>query len=245
MADPNEPVPSAHDLAERLEIAERATGHVFADRELLRQALTHPSAVDERDPSAYYERLEFLGDAILGFLIADDVYTRFPQMAEGGMTRIKISLVSGGTLAAVAGELGLADALILGDSERGTGGRGMASALENVYEALTAALYLDAGMDVAREWVLRTLGPLIAEDAANQPDNPKSLLQELLQARGSIPRYRIAGEQGPPHDRTFFAEVTVEGELRGAGSGRSKKEAEMAAAATALAELQSQGETPA
>lgn len=218
----------------RLSIAEAAVGHAFADRDLLRRALTHPSATDERDPGANYERLEFLGDAIVGFAIADEVYARFPDMPEGGMTRIKISVVSGTALATVAAELGLADAIIFGESERGTGGRGMSSALENVYEALTAALYLDAGLDVARAWIGRTLGPLIAEDVAHQPDNAKSRLQELLQSQGLVPDYNIVDEVGPPHDRVFTARVDVESRTLGEGSGRSKKEAEMAAAAVAL-----------
>lgn len=224
---------------EKLAVAERALEHTFADRDLLRTALTHPSATDERDPAAYYERLEFLGDAIVGFVIADEVFRRFPTMAEGGMTRIKISIVSGSTLAAVAAELGLADALIVGESERGTGGRGLASALENVFEALTAALFLDAGLDAAKEWVLRTLGPLIVEDVALHPDNTKSTLQEILQAHGATPGYRIVREQGPPHDRTFFAEAHLGDRKLGKGSGRSKKEAEMDAARDALDRLAS------
>src|SRR5664279_1948543 len=150
------------DLA--LAVAERATDHRFTNRELLRRALTHPSAVEDRDPDAYYERLEFLGDSVLGFVIAEEIYRRFPAMPEGGMTRIRVSVVSGTTLGRVAGELGLAEAIVFGESERGTGGRGLSSALENVYEALTAALYLDAGLDAARAWVLSTLGSRILED---------------------------------------------------------------------------------
>lgn len=218
----------------RLDLAERVLGHRFADRDLLQQALTHPSACEERDPSRYYERLEFLGDSILGFLIAEEVYRRFPDMAEGGMTRIKVSIVAGSVLTSVADELGLADCLILGDSVRATGTRGMTSALENTFEALTAALYLDAGLDAARGWVQRTLAPLISAEAAATPESPKSLLQEVLQAGGSAPSYRIVEIGGPPHDRTFTAVVEVDGSVIGRGCGRSKKEAEAVAAAAAL-----------
>ena len=230
--------PDSTQLADALAAAERATGHVFADRELLRRALTHPSAVEDRDPAAYYERLEFLGDSVLGFVVAEEIYRRFPDMPEGGMTRIRVSVVTGTVLGRVAAELGLADAIIFGESERGTGGRGLSSALENVYEALTAALYLDAGLDEARDWVLRTVGPLIAADAAENPENPKSALQELTQARGEAPSYRVIAQEGPPHQRTFTAVVEVGGEKLGEGSGHSKKEAEAAAAGAALKRLQ-------
>ncbi len=215
-------------------IAERILGRRFADRELLRRALTHPSAVEEKDPSLYYERLEFLGDSILGFLIAEDLYGRFPRMPEGGMTRVKVSVVAGSVLSGVAEELGLADALIVGESERGTGRRGLASALENTYEALIAALYLDAGLEAARVWVMSTLGPLINEGAANVPENPKSVLQEIVQSRGELVTYRIEAAEGPPHDRVFTSVVEVGGAECGRGSGRSKKEAEAAAAKAAL-----------
>jgi len=222
------------DTSARLTRAETILGHHFDDQELLKRALTHPSAVEDRDPSAYYERLEFLGDSIVGFVIAEELYHRFPHMPEGGMTRIKVSAVAGSILAAVSSELGLADVLILGESELGTGRRGLASALENVYEALTAALYLDAGLEAARQWVLSTLGPLISEEVASYPENPKSALQEIVQSRGESPVYRIVSQDGPPHARVFTAQVEVAGQVLGTGSGHTKKEAEAAAAASAI-----------
>ncbi len=225
---------AALDLPERLARAEKIVGHDFGDRQLLRAALTHPSAVEAKDPSLFYERLEFLGDSVVGLFIAEEAYRRYPDLPEGGLTRIKVSVVAGTVLAAVARELGLADVLIVGRSETGTGRRGLTSALENTYEALTAALYLDAGAEAARAWVLRTLGPLISEDAAGTPENPKSLLQETLQARGESPTYRIEVEQGPPHDREFTAVVEVNGKVLGQGVGRTKKEAEAQAAEAAL-----------
>lgn len=237
MTRPKRTAPNETEVGERIEIAERALGHTFDDRQLLVRALTHPSAIEDRDPGAYYERLEFLGDSILGFLVAEEIYRRFPDMPEGGMTRIKVSVVAGTTLASVAGELGLADAIIVGRSERGTGGRGLPSALENVLEALIAALYLDAGIDVVREWVLSTLGPLVSEEVALLPENPKSALQELTQAHGDAPVYKLLGHAGPPHDRIFRTSVSVGGKIVGEGSGRSKKEAEAAAAEAALKAL--------
>jgi ribonuclease III len=214
--------PAPEQLEAALASAESATAHTFTDREILRRALTHPSAVEDRDPDAYYERLEFLGDAVLGFVIAEEIYRRFPAMPEGGMTRIRVSIVSGTTLARVAAELGLADAIVFGESERGTGGRGMSSALENVYEALTAALFLDAGL---------------AAEAADSPENPKSALQELTQAHGDAPSYSVISQDGPPHERTFTVAVEVAGKVLGEGTGHSKKEAEAAAAEAALKRL--------
>jgi ribonuclease III len=228
---------SPRDDAARVDRAEEILGRTFTDRELLRRALTHPSAVEDTDADGFYERLEFLGDSILGYIIAEETFRRFPTMREGGMTRIKVSLVAGSVLSNVARDLGLLDALIVGESERGTGGRGLTSALENAYEALTAAIYLDGGLDAARDWVLTTLGPLITEDAAVSPENPKSRLQELVQARGESPVYETVAVDGPPHDRTFSVTVDVAGARLGAGSGRTKREAEAAAATVALAAL--------
>lgn len=229
---------SGDDTQARMEHAERIVDHCFVDRELLQRAITHPSAVESTDPSLYYERLEYLGDSVLGFLIAEEVYRRYPSMTEGGMTRIKISVVAGSVLSEVAAQIGLDDALILGESEKGTGSRGLASALENTYEALVAALYLDAGIQVARRWVLATLGPRISEDAAFAPENPKSALQELVQSNGAVVSYRIVSADGPPHDRLFTSVVEIDGVDSGTGSGRSKKEAEAQAAQAALESLQ-------
>jgi ribonuclease-3 len=220
-------------LEDKLALAEKIVGHTFSDRTLLQRALTHPSAVDDSTADSF-ERLEFLGDSIIGAIIAEEVFSRFPGLSEGGMTRIRISLVAGPVLASVAQASGLEDAIVLGESELKSGMRGRVSALEDAYEALTAALYLDAGPDAARDWVLGTLGPLISEDVASTPENPKSVLQELVQASGSAPVYRIIGHEGPPHERTFTAVVEVAGEVVGTGVGRSKREAEAAAAAQAL-----------
>jgi ribonuclease-3 len=231
------PAAPAISLDERVVVIERATGHTFRDRDLVLRAITHPSAVEDRDPDLYYERLEFLGDSVLGLIIAEEIFRRFPAMPEGGMTRIKVSVVTGTVLAGVAREQGIAEAIVFGDSERGTGGRGLASALENVYEAVVAALFLDGGMRAARRWVLATLGPLITADAAETPENPKSALQEITQARGEAPAYRVTKQDGPPHDRTFTAVVEVGGKLLGTGRGHSKKEAEALAAKAALEHL--------
>ncbi len=222
---------------ERIARAQEILGYAFADPGLLERALTHPSFTDEPNCECDYERLEFLGDAVLGLIVVEELYRRFPEMPEGGMTKLKIAVVSGTTLSEVAGELGLADLIRLGQSERGTGGRGMHSALENAFEALVGAVYLDAGLDTARALVLRTLSDRIVPDLAEALEHPKSLLQELAQAEGPPPIYTIVSSSGPPHDRSFHADVSVGGTVLGHGSGRSKKEAEMNAAAEAMARL--------
>jgi ribonuclease-3 len=237
--------PQAPDDLARLALAERILEHEFQDQELLRRALTHPSAADITEADEFYERLEFLGDSVLGFIISEEAYRRFPKMREGGMTRIKVSIVAGSVLSSVARELGLAEAIIVGDSERGTGGRGLTSALENAYEALTAALYLESGMESARQWVLRTLGPLITQDVAATPENPKSALQEIVQAKGLSPVYTTLAEDGPPHDRTFSVQVEVDSKILGTGTGRTKREAEAAAAAAAIKRLSRRRKPPA
>lgn len=227
---------SSAEIDRRLARAEAVLEHRFSDRELLLHALTHPSALSDGAPTDY-ERLEFLGDSIVGFVVAEEVFRRFPDLREGGMTRIKVSTVNGAVLATVAERLGLEDLIILGESELGTGRRGMASALENAFEALTAALYLDAGLPTARTWVLKTLGEFIDESVAASPENPKSELQETVQSVGGVVTYEIIAQEGPPHDRVFVARALINGCAAGEGSGRSKKEAEVAAAASALEDL--------
>jgi ribonuclease-3 len=221
----------------RLERAEALLGHHFADSALLQRALTHPSYAEEAGLDGDYERLEFLGDAVLGLIVVGEIYRSYPHLPEGVMTKMKISAVAGSTLSEVAEELGIADLILLGSSERGTGRRGMTSALENAFEALVGALYLDAGLDAARRFVLGQLGDRIAPGLAEDLEHPKSRLQELLQASGKVPVYTIATVEGPPHDRRFEAHVTVDGRLLGAGAGVSKKEAEMNAAAEALTRI--------
>lgn len=234
------PLDSPHDDP-TLREAERTVGYRFSDRSLLSSALTHPSMTQEASSELDYERLEFLGDAVLGLIIVDEVYRRFPELPEGAMTKLKISLVSGDSLVAAAEELELASLIALGESERGTGQRGLRSALENVFEALVGAIYLDGGLEPARTFVLATLGPRISLESLEglELEHPKSLLQEIVQARGGTMSYRIISEEGPPHAMSFAAEVMVDGEVVGTGVGTTKKEAEMCAAREALSRISS------
>lgn len=228
--------------AERIEHIERICNHTFANRELITAAITHPSAVEHLPVSASYERLEFLGDSILGAIVATDLFERFRDMDEGKLTRLKISLVSGKTLSRVSEELGIAECIVFGESEKGTGARGLHAALENVYESVVGALYLDGGYDVTHEFVSRTLGPHMVPELAERPVSPKSRLQEITQREmRCAPEYRLEGEQGPAHSPTFTSVVLVEGRRVGRGMGSSKKEAESVAAADAIARLAEEG----
>lgn len=185
-----------------------------------------------------YERLEFLGDSILGAIVARALYEAYPDLDEGRLTRLKVSLVAGFTLSEVSEELGIGESIIFGASEAGTGARGMHSALENVYESIVGALFLDGGWDVAEAFILRTLRPHLATERAERPENPKSYLQECVQRDGiPTPSYKLVGSEGPAHAPTFTAVVLVDGARRGRGSGSSKKEAEAAAALDALERL--------
>ena len=221
----------------KLETAERIIGHHFKNEQLLLSAITHPSANEGRSVRYSYERLEFLGDSVLGAIVASKAFNSFHELDEGGLTRIKVALVSGASLADVAEGLGLADVIMFGSSEQGTGKRGLHSALENVYEAIVAALYLDEGIDAARRFVEDTLIDRMSISLAQEPENPKSALQEKLQEDGITPTYKLVETQGPPHDRTFVAQVFAGDQGLAQGTGRTKKEAESQAAKSTLARL--------
>ena len=217
--------------------AEKIIQHDFNDKQLILSAITHPSATEGRAVKYSYERLEFLGDSVLGAIVASVAFHRYHDLDEGGLTRIKVALVSGTSLSDVASNLGFADFIVFGSSEAGTGRRGLHSALENVYEAVVAALYLDGGIDCAREFIDRTLIPKMSIDMAKEPENPKSALQERLQEDGITPTYKLIETQGPPHDRTFVAQVFAGSRGLASGTGRTKKEAESQAAKSTLARL--------
>ena len=221
-------------LQEYIENAEKVIGYTFKEKDLLIRALTHPSAAEDSSVHNSYERLEFLGDSLLGAFIAIAVYERFPDFDEGGLTRLKVSLVSGGMLSKRAAELGFTDIIIFGSSEKGTGRRGLSSALENVFEALTAAIALDGGMETARAWVMQFLGDYISLDFARESENPKSVLQEILQVDHITPTYQLDAATGPPHARVFTCSVLSGDEIIGTGVGYTKKEAEAEAATQAL-----------
>ena len=217
---------------------EHVLGVDFHDAGLLRLSLTHSSYVNEhpQDAPASNERLEYLGDAFLGAVVARRLYLDHPEMSEGELTEARAFVVRGETLGAAAGELGLGEHLLLGQGEEQTGGRGKTNNLACAFEALVGAVYLDKGHEAAEAFVLRVLQPYIGAVGASQvAQDPKSLLQEMAQANGlGVPRYRVLSETGPGHDRTFTVEVVVADEALAQGSGRRKVEAEREAARSAL-----------
>lgn len=222
---------------DKLRMTEEIVGHRFQNQRYVLSAITHPSATEGKSVKFSYERLEFLGDSILGAIVASTAFHRFPELDEGGLTRIKVALVSGTNLAEVASSIGIGDVIVFGSSETGTGKRGLHSALENVYESLVAALYLDGGIEAAQGFIDETLIPLMSIELANEPENPKSALQEKLQEDGITPTYKLVETQGPPHDRTFVSQVYAGDHALAQGVGRTKKEAESQAAKSTLARL--------
>lgn len=224
----------AEERKKKLARAQDILEYRFENPSILLAAITHPSATEGKPVKFSYERLEFLGDSILGAIVANEAFHAYPELDEGGLTRIKVALVSGTSLASVAERLGFADVIVFGSSERGTGRRGLHSALENVYEAVVAALFLDSGIEAAQAFVSRTLIPKMSLDMAKEPENPKSALQEKLQEEGITPTYKLVETQGPPHDRTFISQVFAGMKALASGMGRTKKEAESQAAKAAL-----------
>jgi ribonuclease III len=221
---------------ETVQHAQKILGYSFTDPHLLKEALTHASIADNRLSSN--ERMEFLGDAVLDLIICEELYRRFPQYQEGEMTKIKSAVVSRRTCAEVSNETGLTDLLITG---KGVGsGISMPSSLAaGVYESIVAAIYLDGGFEVIKEYVLRTMGPkidLIVASAYQQ--NYKALLQQHAQKElNATPMYELLDEKGPDHSKCFEVCVVIDGKRYESAWGPNKKMAEQKAALFALEEL--------
>ncbi len=219
-------------------------GHRFANRALLREALTHRSYANERPDLAPSdnERLEFLGDSLVGLVVASMLFEHFPAATEGELTRRRAELVREAGLAAIARDLGLGEALRLGKGEQRQGGREKPRLLASAFEACCGALLRDAGDAVASERVRSYFADRI-EGAVGERDF-KSRVQELVQARGlESPRYHVVDAQGPDHERVFEVAIEVRGERIATARGRTKLDAEQAAAADALARLTEAGDT--
>ncbi len=214
-------------------------GLSFVDPALLTRALTHPSWAAEHG-GADYQRLEFLGDSVLGLLVAEHVHDVFPSRAEGDLSAMKASVVRGVTLAAAARAAGIPAAVRVGRGSGLAGDRDRSSVLEAVFEALVAAVYLDAGLEAARAFVHRSLGPYLDPTSLlSSLGNPKNSLQELTQAREmGLPTYSVESADGPDHDRSFTVHVSVGGTVLARASGPSKQAAEKRAAAEALRALE-------
>lgn len=214
---------------------ERALGYRFRDPALLTLALTHRSYANESGLADHNERLEFLGDAVLGTVTADWLFRVHPELPEGDLSKRKSYLVSAPVLAALADALGIGRSLRLGVGEERSGGREKRSLLADSAEAVIGAIYLDGGLAPVRELVTRLLERLIEERPWIDEHDAKTRLQEELQARGwSLPEYRLVAEMGPDHEKRFVVECRVCDKAAGRGEGRSKKIAEQRAAAEAL-----------
>jgi ribonuclease-3 len=232
-----------------LEPLERRIGYRFKDRGLLEHALTHRSRVHEDASGGVFdnESMEFLGDSVLGFVIADMLFRQFPHHNEGQKSKLKASIVSAASLARLGERINLGDFLILGRGEEKTGGRRKLALISDCYEALIAAIYLDGGVEPARSFIERQFADLIQEARrtgahATFTEDYKSALQEWLQSHDrGLPAYRLAGEVGPAHRRLFDVEVVVNGIPVARAEGKSKKEAAQAAAKLALDRLSSEG----
>jgi ribonuclease-3 len=233
-------------LSETLGPLEARIGYEFRDLGLLEHALTHRSRAHEDASGGVIdnESMEFLGDAVLGFVMADMLFHRFPKHGEGYKSKVKAGIVSAASLTRLAAEIDLGRFVLLGRGEEKTGGRQKHAILADSLEALIAAIYLDGGVEAARAFIVACFGPLIAAAGDRAADATftadwKSALQEWLQASGrGLPVYRLAAAEGPDHRKRFEVEVLVGGAAEGRAVGRSKKEAEQQAAREALTKLQ-------
>jgi ribonuclease III len=223
---------------DRLSRIEEKLGYRFRNRELLEEALTHRTYVNEAGGGKDNQRLEFFGDSVLDFLLSDMLLVQFPESREGELTRIRSALVDEVSLAQIAAGLDLGSCLRLGRGEEKGGGRQKRSLLADAFEALLAALYLDGGVEPARRVVSEQFTPLFTSRQLLSGRDAKTELQELARlARGELPRYELKQVSGPDHDKRFTVEIYLGLQLMGEGVGKTKKEAEQDAARTATAFL--------
>lgn len=226
---------SSEDQAPAAERIEATLGHSFSDPSLLRRALIHRSFAAEESLDKSYERLEFLGDAVLQLAVTHFLFTEYPGLTEGEMAKVRAGVVNEKTLAELARAVEIGPLVLLGRGEAQTGGADKDSILSDVVESVIGAIYLEAGFETTKRLVLEHWAPII-RDRATAPGEAdyKTRLQEILAQQGMRPRYEIA-EEGPEHAKVFTAHVFADGRVLGSGVGTSKKRAEQAAAAAAAA----------
>jgi ribonuclease III len=233
-------------ITEHLGPLQDTIGYEFTDLGLLEHALTHRSRAHEDASGGVIdnESLEFLGDAVLGFVIADLLFHKFPTHSEGYKSKVKAGIVSASSLTRLANEIDLGRYVLLGRGEEKTGGRSKHAILADSFEALIAAIYLDGGVEPAQAFILSRFGPLVASAGdraaeASFTEDWKSALQERLQADGrGLPHYRLVAAEGPEHRKRFEIEVSAAGQPLARATGRSKKDAEQQAAKAALSQFQ-------
>lgn len=240
--------PMPDDSIDLLAALESAIDYRFADRSLLAEALTHRSFVNESGGTWVKDnqRFEFFGDAVIDFLLSRMLLERFPRSREGELTKIRASLVDEASLACLAERIGLGACLRLGRGEEKSGGREKRSLLADAYEALMAAVYLDGGIEPVQRLVEAHFARLMADrEALSGGTDYKTEFQEMAHAlRGAAPRYVLRKVTGPDHERSFTVALFIGDELMGEGTGRSKKEAEQAAAREGIARLEKLGMNP-
>lgn len=235
-----------NDRISSLKTFEKKIKYFFNDSELLNRALTHSSFANEHKLKniKYNERLEFLGDSVLGLVISDYLFEKYPKYPEGELTKLRAIIVCEPSLALVSKKNKLGKYLLLGNGEEATGGRNRNSILADAFEALIGAIYLDGGIDFAKKFILTNLN-LIIEDATHGRlfTDYKTELQEFLQKNeNSRIEYKVIDEEGPDHNKIFYIQVSASDIVLGQGSGKSKKEAEQNAAKQALIEIGSNNE---
>ena len=226
-----------------IEALESALGYTFKNKELLREALTHSSYSNELKAKKQIcrcnERLEFLGDAVLSTVVGEYLFEVFPDLPEGELSTIRAALVQSQALASYSRSFGIGDFLYLGNGEEKNDGRNRQSTLENAFEAIVAAIYLDAaerGFEVVKSIVLPIIKEQLADDnfAVKHTDAKTELQQLIQQAEGDFLEYKVVSESGPDHAKTFTVSAMLNSNIIGTGSGRSKREAEQSAAREAL-----------
>jgi ribonuclease-3 len=218
----------------------------ITDFTLLQQALTHRSYLGESAEAMSNERLEFLGDSVLGIVVAEYLYTQFPDRPEGDLAKAKAVAVSEPVLAESAKALGMQDMVLMSSGEEASGGRRRLSIMADAFEALIAVIYLDSGLEAARQFILRALESILQDiERKEHIRDYKTLLQEHTQGlHKKAPAYIVIDEQGADHDKTFTVEAKLDDKLLGCGVGKSKKQAEQAAALQALEKIEKTGCSP-
>lgn len=217
---------------EKVEAFEKEVGYVFQNKELIKIALTHSSYANENKLPKNNERLEFLGDSVLGFVTAEYLFGEYKTRPEGELTKLRAAVVCEKSLFKFAEKISLGDYIYMGKGEENSGGRNRPSIVSDAFEAVIAAMYLDGGINVVRPYILSFISEAVKREA-NFKDN-KSLLQEKIQRDKGTVSYEEIGESGPDHEKIFKFIVKINGKVVGTGEGRSKKEAEQAAAGAAL-----------
>ncbi len=220
---------------------EQKIGYTFQNKGLLKKAVTHSSYANEaKEKNGSNERLEFLGDAVLSIIISDFLYKNYNHLPEGELTKLRASLVCEKSLFGFSKQLDLGSFLRLGKGEKQTGGSERSSILADAFEAVLAAIYLDGGIESASKFVMGFANTELLNTKQSAFIDYKTTLQEIIQKNpDEKPSYHLTGESGPDHDKKFAVEVRLNGELIGTGEGRSKKEAEQAAACEALKKIES------